>query len=291
MDTVLVFGSTGQLGTDLVEVLRNSGGFNVIALAHEDADCRDNYAVRRVVLEHRPQIVINCAAYVKVDDCEDHPHDAFEINAIGALNIARATAEVDGRCVYISTDYVFDGEKKSTYVESDPTCPINVYGASKLAGEHLVRQTANHWLIVRTASLFGKTGARGKGGNFVETILAKAREGKAVKVVDDIRISPTYASDAAKRLMFLIEARKSGIHHVVNSETCTWFEFAKTAIEICGLSTNIEAINSKALLTRAVRPKNSALKTEIDEELSTVMPSWTDGLRRYLFGAKHGKTI
>src|SRR6185436_16200756 len=153
-NTVAIFGSTGQLGNDLVEVLRESGGFDVIPFAHEDADCADLDAVRKVLLGARPQMVIN---------------------------IARDCGEIGSLCVYLSTDYVFDGTKETPYVESDPTCPINVYGASKLAGEHLTRQAAPRWLIVRVASLFGKTGARGKGGNFIETILNKAKQGEAIK--------------------------------------------------------------------------------------------------------------
>ena len=229
-DKVLIFGSTGQLGTDLVSVLQNSGKFEVIPLTHEDADCTDAAAARKAVLHSRPQFVINSAAYVRVDDCEDHASEAFAVNAIGALNIARACAEVDACCVYISTDYVFDGEKETPYVESDPTNPINVYGTSKLAGELLVRQTAPRWLIVRVASLFGKTGARGKGGNFIETILAKARKGEPLRVVDDIRISPTYTRDAAVTIQQLLHEGATGVMHAANEGSCTWWEFAREAL-------------------------------------------------------------
>src|SRR5262245_5622036 len=200
MDKVAIFGSTGQLGTDLVDVFKASGFFDVIPLTHEEADCRDADAVRKVVRHSSPQFVINCAAYVRVDDCEDHVHEAFKVNAIGALNIARACAEVDARCIYISTDYVFDGEKATPYVESDTPNPINVYGASKLAGEYLVRQSAPRWLIVRVSSLFGKSGARGKGGNFIETVVRKAKAGNQLHMINDITMSPTYARDAAVAL-------------------------------------------------------------------------------------------
>src|SRR5438309_5797720 len=158
---IVVLGSTGQLGTDLVEVLRLDDKYETLTLTHADCDCTNAHEVVEGVRNLHPDMVINCAAYVRVDDCEVHAREAFEVNAIGARNVARACAAVEALCVYISTDYVFDGSKGSPYVESDPTCPINVYGASKVAGEHLVQQAAPHSLIVRTSSLFGKTGARG----------------------------------------------------------------------------------------------------------------------------------
>ena len=283
-DKVLIFGSTGQLGTDLVGVLQNSGKFEVIPLTHEDADCTDGAAVRKSVLHFRPQFVINSAAYVRVDDCEDHASEAFAVNAIGALNIARACAEVDAYCVYISTDYVFDGEKKTPYVESDATNPINVYGTSKLAGELLVRQTAPRWLIVRVASLFGKTGARGKGGNFIETILAKAKKGKTLKVVDDIRVSPTYTRDAAESIVGLLQSGLTRVIHSANKGSCTWYQFAKAALDFCALTVDSIPVPSAEYPTPARRPKRSALATE---NLSQSIPDWQDALRRYLIEKGH----
>ncbi len=284
MDKVLIFGSTGQLGSDLVEVLQNSGSsFDVVPLTHEMADCTDADAVRRAVLQCRPQFVINSAAYVRVDDCEDHAAEAFAVNAIGALNIARACAEIDARCVYISTDYVFDGEKTIPYVESDPTNPINVYGTSKLAGEHLVQQAAQRWLIVRMGSLFGKTGARGKGGNFVEAILAKARMGEALKVVDDIRISPTYTRDAAESIKILLTGGITGVVHSANRGFCTWYEFAKAALDLCGINAPMIAVPSSTFPTRARRPKNSILESERSLTKSRAsVPTWQEALRAYL---------
>jgi len=283
-ETVAIFGSTGQLGTDLVEVLRESKNFEIIPLTHEDADCADSNAVRKILLSSRPQIVINSAAYVRVDDCEDHPEDAFRVNAIGAFNIARVCAEIDAQCVYVSTDYVFDGTKETPYVESDPTCPINVYGASKLAGEHLTRQATPRWLIVRVASLFGKTGARGKGGNFIETIIGKAKQDQALKVVDDIRISPTYTRDGAKVVRQLLEQKASGIVHAANAGSCTWYEFAKTALDLCAVNASIEPVESTAFPSRARRPANSALESERSPDK---LRPWQAGLTAYLIEQGH----
>lgn len=283
MDKVLIFGSAGQLGSDLVEVLQKSGSFDPVPLTHEMADCTNADAVRRAVIQCRPQFVINSAAYVRVDDCEDHATEAFAVNAIGALNIARACAEIDACCVYISTDYVFDGEKKTPYVESDRTQPINVYGTSKLAGEHLVCQAAHRWLIVRMASLFGKTGARGKGGNFIETILTKARRGEALKVVDDIRMSPTYTRDAAEAIKHLLTVGTTGVVHSANGGSCSWYDFARTVLDLCGVTGEIAAVPSSASPMRACRPNNSALENErLTFDCRFSMRPWHVALAAYL---------
>ena len=212
--SVAVLGATGQFGTDLVEVLREDGKFEVVPLSHADCDCNDERKVARVIGSLHPDTVVNCAAYVRVDDCEEHASEAFNVNAIGALNVARGCASLHALCVYVSTDYVFDGTKDTPYVESDPTGPVNVYGVSKLAGEQMVRQAAPRWIIVRMASLFGKTGARGKGGNFVETVISKAQAGEILRVVNDITMSPTYARDAAEALALLLRTEATGLFHV-----------------------------------------------------------------------------
>src|SRR5512132_3688394 len=148
MDRVAVIGSAGQLGHDLVEVLRAENRLEVVALAHDQIECTDPNSVRLALLALKARAVINCAAFVRVDDCESQPGDAFAVNALGALHIARIAKETGAKCVYISTDYVFDGGKDSPYFETDVSAPINVYGASKLIGEHLVRQAAPDWLVV-----------------------------------------------------------------------------------------------------------------------------------------------
>lgn len=283
-DKVLIFGSTGQLGTDLVSVLQESGKFEVIPLTHEDADCTDAAAVRKVVLHSRPRFVINSAAYVRVDDCEDHASEAFAVNAIGALNIARASAEVDAFSVYISTDYVFDGEKKTPYVESDQPNPINVYGTSKLAGELLVRQVAPRWLIVRVASLFGKTAARGKDGNFVETIITKAKAGEPLRVVNDVRMSPAYTRDASIGMMKLLKTGTEDIVHLTNDGACSWYEFANQIVELMDLGASVHPVLSKQYPTRARRPKNSALR---GERSPVKLRSWRDALAAYLIDKGH----
>ena len=283
MDRVVVIGSSGQLGHDLAEILRAADRFEVIALDHSQIECTALASVRQVLLPLKPRILINCAAFIRVDDCESLARQAFDVNAIAALNVARIAAESRAKCIHISTDYVFDGGKESPYIESDVTAPINVYGASKLAGELLVQQAARDWLILRVASLFGKAGARGKGGNFIETILARARKGEPLKVIDDIQISPTYTRDAAKAIVQLIGADGAGIVHAANSGSCTWFEFAKTALEFCQLTVPLEAVSSSQFPTPARRAKNSALASvRLQREFVITMPHWRNALRAYL---------
>jgi dTDP-4-dehydrorhamnose reductase len=288
MDRIAVIGATGQLGHDLVAVLRATNRFEMVPLDHSQVECTDPDSVRQALLPLKARAVIDCAAFVRVDDCESQARDAFAVNALGALHVGRAAAESGAKCVYISTDYVFDGGKDSPYVESDVTAPINVYGASKLAGEHLVRQAAPDWLIVRVASLFGKTGARGKGGNFIETILAKARKGEPLKVVDDMFISPTYTRDVSQAIAQLIGADATGIIHAANGGACTWYEFAKTALELCQMTAPIAAVSSSEFPTPARRPKNSALASgRLLPEFRITIPHWRDALRAYLVEKGH----
>jgi dTDP-4-dehydrorhamnose reductase len=279
-----VIGSGGQLGSDVVAAFQSNEAFEVIPLTRAQADCTDAESVRKAVLQFHPPIVVNCAAFVRVDECEDRPQHAFAINALGALHVARACAETDSICVYISTDYVFDGSKTGPYCESDSTYPVNVYGASKLAGEVLVRQTVPRYLIVRAASLFGRTGARAKGGNFVETILAKAKTGEPLRIVNDVRMSPTYTRDAATALVNLVDAGADGIVHLTNEGACTWHEFAKQILDLAGLRVSIDAVSSKEYPTPARRPKNSVLQSE---RSLVKLRSWKDALKEYLIDKGH----
>ena len=281
---IVVLGATGQFGTDLVEVLREDAKFEVMPLSHADCDCTDESKVAQVIGSLHPDAVVNCAAYVRVDDCEEHASEAFNVNGIGALNVARACEAANALCVYISTDYVFDGTKATPYAESALPNPINIYGTSKLAGEYLTRQATRCWLIVRTASLFGKTGARGKGGNFVETIIKKARAHEPIKVVNNITMSPTYSLDAANGLAKLLRNRATGLFHIANRGACTWYEFAKTISELADFGDVIHSVSSGEFAVRAARPKNSAL---ITEQRGFQLRPWRDALKAYLVEKGH----
>jgi len=285
---VAVLGPNGQLGSDLIRAFTEAGKYEVVPLAHAQVEVADPGSVRRLMAKVYPNIVVNCAAFHRVDECEDRPEEAFRVNALGALHVARVCAELDALCVYISTDYVFDGEKKEPYTEEDTPCPINVYGTSKVAGEHLVRRACPRWLIVRVASLFGKAGARGKGGNFVETILAKVRAGECLRVVNDIRMSPTYTYDAARALERLIRQGATGLFHLTNGGTCTWYEFARKVFDLVGLDANLEPISSQDYPTKVPRPKNSSLRS-VRLLLNDPLRPWEEALEAYLVEKGHIK--
>ncbi len=283
MTRVAVIGSTGQLGTDLVKVLERAGRYHVVPVSHADVECADPASVRRALREACPDVVVNCAAFVRVDDCEERADEAFRVNTLGAFYLARASAEINALCVYISTDYVFDGEKGEPYSEEDTPRPINLYGISKLAGEHLVQQACSQWLIVRAGSLFGKAGARGKGGNFVETILGRARAGERVQVVNDVRMSPTYTYDAARALEQLIRQEATGLFHLTNGAACTWYEFAQKSIHLAGITACVEPISSSDYPAKARRPKDSSLKSvRLDGLVADSLRPWEEALKAYL---------
>ena len=285
MDRIAVIGSSGQLGSDVVAALELTRCFRVIALTHADVECTNQNSVESALLSTGAQVVINCAAFVRVDESESSPSKAFEINAIGALHVARACTKLKALSTYISTDYVFDGAKASAYIESDIPRPINVYGASKLAGEQLVCQSGPRSLIIRTASLYGINEARGKSGNFIETIIAKAKAGEPLSVVNDIYMSPTYSNDVARTLVKLIQRNTRGLVHLSNQGSCTWYDLAKTTLEMIGSPASIEAVNSTAYGSKAQRPPNSSLVTE-RFDVSSLRP-WREALRAYLITKGH----
>ncbi len=280
---IAVIGSTGQLGGDLLRVLSETGKYEVTPLSHAEIDVADRESIVRVLCPDRFDVIVNCAAFTRVDDCEDRLADAFRVNAQGAFKVAQASAQSGALCVFIGTDYVFSGEKGSPYVEEDPPAPINVYGTSKLAGELLVRQAARRWLIVRIASVFGKSGSRGKGGNFIESILAKARSGEPVRVVNDIWMSPSYTMDVASTLERLIQAGATGLYHAANQGRCTWFEFALEAVRVAGLDTKVEPVPSDLYPSRARRPKDSSMMSlRLEKTLGLSPRPWREALRDYL---------
>jgi len=219
---VLVTGANGQLGTDLCRALHN---LEVIPLTHADIEITDIESIKKVFNKHKPDIVINTAAYVRVDDCESNPDKAFLVNALGARNIAVVAQDIQAKLVHISTDYVFGGDdepRTKPYTEFDIPVPLSIYGKSKLAGEDFVRHFCRRHFIIRTSGLFGVAGSSGKGGNFVETMLRLGKERDELRVVDDQVFSPTYTKDLAKMIAPLINIAYYGIFHITNKDTCAW---------------------------------------------------------------------
>ena len=280
---VALIGANGQLGSDIAKHFAESDRYQFTPLNRADIDIRQEESVHQVLTSQKFDVVINSAAYVRVDDCEQEVETAFAVNAFGALHIARACREMDALCVYISTDYVFRGDRPSPYTESDLADPVNIYGASKFTGENLVRQTTPRSLILRISSVFGKAGASGKGGNFIETIIKKAKAGDPLKVVNDMFMSPTYTYDAARLLDALVQSGTTGIVHGANEGSCSWYEFASQALQLAYISHPIASIPASAFPTKATRPMNSALVSDRLEGITTFkMRPWQEALTAYL---------
>ena len=277
-----VIGANGQFGSDIVRAAHERG-LEVIALTHADCDVRDEASLDRALAAvGTGDAVVNTAAAHKVDECEIDPETAVALNVRGAYHAAHAASARGAAAVFVSTDYVFDGAKRTPYVENDQPAPLSVYGATKYAGEALVRSAASHY-IIRVSSLFGIAGARGKGGNFVETMLARARAGETPRVVDDLVMSPTSSADAAGLLLELLARRAPhGIYHCSNEGACSWREFADEIFAQCGLSLRAQPVRAADTGGRARRPAYSALASERLVPLDLRARPWRDALADYL---------
>lgn len=280
---VLVTGSGGQLGTDLCQALRR---FEVVALTHQGLDITNMSLVREVLGRHRAEVVINTAAYVRVDDCETETDKAFRVNALGAGNVAVVAQELGAKLVHISTDYVFGGEPEPRtvpYTEFDTPAPLSIYGKSKLAGEDFVRHLCAKHFIVRSSALFGVAGSSGKGGNFIETILRLAGERDEIRVVNDQVFSPTYTRDLAGKIAQLITTEYYGVFHVTNQGACSWHEFATEIVKLAGLRTAVIPITSDQYPQKARRPHYSVLDNYHLRLLGMDdIRSWREALQDYM---------
>jgi dTDP-4-dehydrorhamnose reductase len=275
MKTLLI-GSQGQLGTEIVRVF----GAGLAAVDLPEVDVAEPASIERAVAAHRPDMIINTAAYHNVPDCEKNPDLAFKINALGVRNLAAACRAAGCGLVHFSTDYVFDGRKSSPYKESDVPRPLNAYGISKLAGEFFARLVARHY-VVRLSSLFGAAGCKGKGGtNFVKAMLAKAKAGEAVRVSANITSSPTYARDAALRVRELLDGKHPpGVYHGANSGFCTWHEFAVEIFRLVGARSPVEPVVETEELAGVRRPLYSPLVSAKLPPLRSWKAALADALR------------
>lgn len=273
---ILVTGAKGMLGTDACEVLAEA--HEVIGVDIDDFDILKGDAAANSVAGLAPEVVLHLASFNRVDDAEDEKDAAFNCNAVGTMNMAKASRDAGARLVYVSTDYVFDGSKDSPYVETDTPAPINFYGLTKLFGERYASSLNPRHLIVRTSWLYGPNGR-----NFVDTIVAKARAGQALRVVDDQLGSPTYTHHLARGIRAAIEKGVEGTLHMTNSGETNWYEFARTALELAGASAEIKPVDSASYPTKARRPANSVLGSLVMEHSGLEpLPGWRDGLRDHL---------
>ena len=285
---VLITGANGQLGTDLCEVLRD---FELIPLTHKDIEISDMSSMKQAFSKYKPGIIINTAAYVRVDDCEDEKDKAFSVNALGARNVAVVAQELGARLVHLSTDYVFGGEaelRTTPYTEFDTPVPLSIYGKSKLAGENLVRHFCLRHFIVRASGLFGVAGSSGKGGNFIETMLRLSKERDELRVVDDQVFSPTYTKDLARKISQLMTTDYYGIFHITNRGACSWYEFTTEILKLAGLKTPVVPITSDQYPQKARRPRYSVLDNSHLRLLGMDdMRPWQEALEDYLVARGH----
>jgi dTDP-4-dehydrorhamnose reductase len=280
MKRILVIGSKGMLGRDLVEVLRSSlRSDKVFGWDIDEIDITEENKTVSKIESLQPEIVINVAAYPDVDGCEVHEEKAFAINAEGMRHVALGAGRCGGKVVYLSTDYIFDGKKGKPYFEDDPPHPLNVYGRSKLKGEQYVQELAKDALVVRTQWLYGKYG-----NNFVASILRQAKEKEVLSVVDDQVGSPTYTVDLSKAISLLVQREARGIFHVANSNFCTWYDYAQRILALSGVrGVKVLPISSKELSRPAPRPSYSVLDTQkLKREAGMTLRPWFEALKDYL---------
>ena len=283
-----LIGGGGQLATDIARLWTASEaggrGDELVCLSHAELDVTDGEHARAVLTSMAPSLVINTAAFVRVDDCESRTLRALEVNAVGPKNLAEVCRDIGATLAHFSTDYVFDGAKGTPYVETDAAVPVNAYGVSKLAGEHFVRAVLPEGhLIVRSSGLYGVAGSSGKGGNFVETMVRLAREGRTVSVVDDQVLAPTSTYDLAEAFLRLVALGGRGVFHVTNAGQCSWREFAAAIFERLGLRPELRAIDSATYGAAARRPAYSVLANArlADAGLPALRP-WQAALEHYL---------
>ena len=279
---VLITGARGQLAHDLGQVFAEH---ELLLLGREQLDICDNDQVQEVIGAARPDVVINTAAFVRVDDAEGEIARSFAVNAGGAGQVARACADTGATLVQISTDYVYGGqEQREPLTEAVAPAPLNVYGASKLGGEYAVRVLCPRHYVIRSCGLYGVAGVTSRNGNFVQTMLRLARSGRAISVVNDQHCTPTATADLAQAVRHLLAAQAPfGLYHVTNAGETTWYEFAQRIFALAGLSPELAPISTADFGARALRPPYSVLSSErYARATGRALPPWEDALEQYL---------
>ena len=272
---ILVTGAGGMVGRAVSEYCRSNGDL-VFTYDHRGLDISDSDRVKEILLQDRPEVVINCAAWTDVDGCELNRERAFAVNAEGPENLARASREINAGLITISTDYVFDGKKEGFYTQRDQPGPESIYGLSKLEGERRSQLAYARSVLVRTGFVFGPGGI-----NFLSTIIERAKRGEKLKAIKDAYGTPTYAPDLARRLRELAQLDLPGTFHVVNDgEGVSYEEFARAALDLSGnAEANLESVEVASLNRPAPRPRNSRLKCLLSTALGLAsLPFWKDSL-------------
>ena len=281
MANILITGANGQLGSELRKI-----GFSpldeVFFTDVAELDITDYTAIEKFIQVHEVDTIINCAAYTAVDRAEDEPGPAAEINTQAVANLAKAAQKEDCLLIHISTDYVFDGTATTPYTEKIKTCPVSVYGKTKLAGEEAIIRSGCFYIIIRTAWLYSAFGH-----NFVKTILRLAEELPEINVVNDQIGTPTYAEDLAKAIVKIManddRVEHEGIYHYSNAGVCSWYDFAVEIVRLSGLNCRVNPVTTAEYPTKTHRPAYSVLdKTKIKHTFGVEVPEWQEALRRMM---------
>jgi dTDP-4-dehydrorhamnose reductase len=278
-----VIGANGQLGSDICQSF-NQLGDRVLGLNHDDVEIADIDSLRQTLRETKADVVVNTAAMHHVGKCEDDPQQAFLVNGIGSRNLALVCREFQYPLIHISTDYVFDGKKKSPYIETDRPVPLNIYGNTKLSGECFIESIAEKFFILRVSGIYGKNSCRAKGSNFVQTMLRLAGEKDEIRVVDDEILTPTFTEDISNQIVELLNGEPEyGLYHVTAEGACSWFEFAAEIFSITGTDIVLNPADPGEFAGNVQRPKHCVLENKrLKDQNLNVMSHWKEGLKKYL---------
>lgn len=284
MKKIALIGANGQLSTDIINVF-DKKYFFISPLSHKDIEITNIEDTKKVLEKINPDIVINTAAYHKVDEVEDNPEKAFLVNSVAQKNLAEICETNKWTLVFISTDYVFglDKERNASYIETDTPGPINVYGVSKLAGEYFTRYICKKHFVIRVCGLFGVAGSSGKGGNFVELMIKLGKEKGKVNVVNDQILTPTYTKNIAENLQELLKTENFGLYHMTSEGQCSWWEFTSEIFKQLKMKAKCNPVASSFFKTRAKRPAFSVLENYNLKKIGlNKMRSWKENLKLYL---------
>ncbi|MED4636241.1 dTDP-4-dehydrorhamnose reductase [Peribacillus frigoritolerans] len=274
---VLVTGYSGQLGFDVVKE-GNNRGLEMYGTSSRDLEITDKDCVSKYVTELKPEAIIHCAAYTAVDKAEEDKEKCYDVNVNGTRFLAEAAKEIGAKFVYISTDYVLDGQGDKPFKETDTPNPIGYYGLTKLEGEKIVQSLLGNYFIVRISWVFGANG-----NNFIKTMLNLSESRDELNVVGDQFGSPTYTYDLSRLILDMIQTNRFGIYHASNEGFCSWAEFAREIFRYANKRVKVNSITSEEYPTRAVRPKNSRMsKQKLTDYGFETLPKWEDALDRYI---------
>lgn len=282
---LLLIGVTGQLGGDL---LRNNTRHKIYAPGRDELDLSRPDQIAVAIRQQEPDVIVNCAAFHNVPLCEERPDQAFLINCVAVRNLAALAAEIGAWFVTFSSDYVFSGDGKRTpYLEEDRAAPVQMYGITRLAGEHAALAAApQRSVVIRTCGLYGRSGARSKGGNFVDGRVADARAGRRIEMACEQIVAPTSTDDLSRAVLELIEHPRlaPGIYHLVNEGECSWYELTRAIVEILGLDTEVVPVDRGGRTGNMRRPLYSVLANTHARSLGITMRPWREALADYLHG-------